>query len=384
MKELQYHISSGLDKQTQQNRDDSREICNYQISQLKDICKSQQEASERVLKTKMQEQSLLRMQENEQLARQIEMITLKNMQSFHDMQLVNQNKTQNKNQDSVNVQKQVEEMMKKYNEEFAKLRDKIETEAVSSKNKQSVDSSNVNVCHNTEPSESHSDTAENRKYQGSQQSGFEYDRQSKILSERSNFQYNSNSQRNFTFVSPGNRGDMWNSKSVFPKPNPSPVAAVLPQPQNIDSCGLPVICANQSRKRGRKRKKTYGKPSRKSSRLNQKTTDTENDTTDLSQNSDVVNERNTLLRKVPSNYLQKPSSVYSKPQMSASAYQVGHQHEKEIDDGVKGSNFKVPQNFLFSNKTSNINSHSLPNKDSFSLRTIFLTLSKALIINTRL
>jgi len=369
MKEIQYHLSTGLDKQMQQTQDNSREICNYQISQFSDICKSHQDAHERFVKAQMKEQTILRMEENEQLANHLEMISLKKMNEINDMQIHYKNKTLHTGQDVVskNVQDQLNEMHRKYTEELAKLRKAVESERSSKQDSQSVYSLNVSrnqdVQHIGSGIDFRTHKFENKQHTGSQHSNSELSRQGKILSERNgdNLHYENNTSKNFPFVSPGCRTDLWNAKSVFSKTNPSPVAAVLPQPHNNEKCeNIPW------KKRG-KRKKNYGQPSRKSQRLNRRESDTENEASDASQKFETGIGK---LEKTDANQnTQKPFSVvYSTILVNDFGVSRGRQPGKAIVEKKESSSlFKVPQFSQNSHNETENNSTNVSSRGNFSV-----------------
>jgi len=369
MKEIQYHLSTGLDKQMQQTQHNSREICNYQISQFSDICKSQQDAHERFFNAQMKEQTILRMEENKQLANHLEMISLKKMNEINDMQIHYKNKTLNTGQDIIpkNIQDQLNEMHRKYTEELAKLRKAVESERSSKQDSQSVYSLNASRNQDVQHTGSDKDCLthkfENKQHTGSQHSNSELIRQSKMLSERNgdDLHYENNTSKNFAFVSPGCRTDLWNAKSVFSKINPSPVAAVLPQPHNNDNLGR---CENILWKKRGKQKKNYGQPSRKSQRLNRRESDTENEASDASQKFE------TGIGKTDANQnTQKPFSVvYSTTQVNDFGVSRGRQPGKTIVERKESSSlFKVPQFSQNSHNETKNNSANVSSRGNFSV-----------------
>ncbi|XP_071176055.1 interaptin-like [Mytilus edulis] len=277
MKEIQYHISTGLEKHTHQSRDDSREMCNYQINEIKGMCKYQQEAHKTLMKTQMQEQAMIRKHENEQLAKQIEMITLKTMSEISNKQTSDRH-TQNSIPNTVTkgVQEQLDKMFERYNEDFSKMRTQMETVAAK-KNSYFAESAIEPV--------SDENSVQRSQDISSKVSTIETNRISNILSDSNrNFQYNDSNKKNFTFVSPSYRGDMWNTtKSLFSKTNPSPVAAVIPQPQINENFGNKKQPVRENNKKSRRKKRTHGEPSRKSQRLNRTCSDVDYDTSDASQ-----------------------------------------------------------------------------------------------------
>ena len=359
MKEIQYHLSTGLDKQMQQTQDNSREICNYQISQFSDICKSHQDAHERFVKSQMKEQTIRRMEENEQLANHLEMISLKKMNEINDMQIHYKNKTLHTGQDVVskNVQDQLNEMHRKYTEE---LRKAVESERSSKQDSHSLNvSRNQDVQHIGSGNDFRTHKFENKQHTGSQHSNSELSRQGKVLSERNrdNLHYENNTSKNFPFVSPGCRTDLWNAKSVFSKTNPSPVAAVLPQPHNEKCENIPW------KKRG-KQKKNYGQPSRKSQRLNRRESDTENEASDVSQKFETGIGK---LEKTDANQnTQKPfSGAYSTSQINDFGVSRGRQPGKALVERKESSSlFKVPQ---FSQSSLSETENNVSSRGNFSV-----------------
>lgn len=282
MKEIQYHISSGLDKQTEQSRDYSRDLCNFQINKIKEFCQNQQESHEKNLRAKIDEQAILRTTENEHILREIEQLALRKISSPKDSQCNDTNYYTEKRSNEIettDVQKQLDSMFERYNKELSKMKSQIEA----------VGNNKDVGC---EKLASHSDSAMNDKgaasewkddlhksvytnnrhktdetiYQVAKQTTKGWSgRKKEILLKGEN-------GTNFTFVSPECRRDAWNSKPVFKRPNPSPVVAVLPQPQKTMHVENIPENVNHGRKRKR-RKKAYNQPSRKSQRLNKMQSD---------------------------------------------------------------------------------------------------------------
>lgn len=343
MKEMQYHISTGLEKHTHQSRDDSREMCNYQINEIKSICKYQQEAHNTLLKTQLQEQAMIRKHENEQLAKQIEMITLKTISEISNKQTSDRH-TQNSTPNTVRkgVQEQLDKMFERYNEEFSKIRTQMEM--VSAKK--------------------NSFTAESAIDQASDESSLQRSQdissivptlqpniKSNILSDNNrNFQYNDSNKKNFTFVSPSYKGDIWNTKSLFSKANPSPVAAVLPQPQSNENFGNKKQVVREKNKKSRRKRKAHGEPSRKSQRLNRMCSDADYDTSDASQTYKLSQDLQAVGNHTETEQ-QCYSSSLAKTQMEDNVMCIGRQQGKQA--GVRNTNssvFKLPHSSHISHK----------------------------------
>ncbi|XP_063435792.1 uncharacterized protein LOC134716715 [Mytilus trossulus] len=335
MKEMQYHISTGLEKHTHQIRDDSREMCNYQINEIKGLCKYQQEAHKTLMKTQTQEQAMIRKHENEQLAKQIEMITLKTMSEISNKQTSDRH-TQNIIPKTVTkgVQEQLDKMFERYNDDFFKMRTQMEIVAAK-KNSYFAESAIEPV--------SLENSVQRSQDICSKVSNIEPNRKSNILSDSNRiFQYNDSNKKNFTFVSPSYRGDMWNStKSMFSKTNPSPVAAVIPQPQINENLSKKKQPVRENNKKSRRKRKAHGEPSRKSQRLNRTCSDADYDTSDASQtyrlSQDLQAVRNDSERE--KNQRSYSSSLPLDESQIGDKECIGKQHGKH--DDVRNTNSSV-------------------------------------------